>query len=343
MPGNRISPKRVVLGGRQRTRQGGQAMAEFLVSVAFVFMPLFVFVPLLGKVIDIQHHNQMAARYAAWERTVWFDNLDGENRDDFRTSGSEWESVALRSQQDVANTMKNRFFRNVSGGELSPILDLDTSLGDGEGSEVWRYVQSKGAMYDDTRLLSYQEQDTPGYAYGATQLFADGIQTVKEPINFLLGAIGNDNEDLFAFPLFSSPKGYFTPMVRTQLDVGNAHGGGSSVWDRENGQFSEGIESAIFLNWDGVLESNAAILADGWGAQSVAHYQDRADDYVPSDVFDNAFFDAVITIMSVLEGGPENSAINKLGFGDVSVEPMPMKDGEPAGVDCPSGICNFEE
>jgi hypothetical protein len=27
----------------------------------------------------------------------------------------------------------------------------------------------------------------------------------------------------------------------------------------------------------------------------------------------------------------------------VSVEPMPMKDGEPAGVDCPSGICNFEE
>ena len=59
----------------KKSRQEGQAMAEFLVSVAFVFLPLFVLVPTLGKLIDIQHENQLAARYVTWERTVWFDNL----------------------------------------------------------------------------------------------------------------------------------------------------------------------------------------------------------------------------------------------------------------------------
>ena len=74
-------------------RQRGQAMAEFVVSVAFVFLPLFVLVPPLGKLADIQHENQLAARYVTWERTVWFDNLSGENRDDFSrsgTTGSTW-------------------------------------------------------------------------------------------------------------------------------------------------------------------------------------------------------------------------------------------------------------
>ena len=56
-----------------------------------------------------------------------------------------------------------------------------------------------------------------------------------------------------------------------------------------------------------------------------------------------AFFDAAITIASLLEGGPANSAINKLDFGDPSTNPIPLKDGEPAPVSCGDGICEFEE
>ena len=56
----------LVSGSRQR----GQAMAEFIVSVAFVFLPLFVLVPTLGKLADIQHENQLAARYVTWELSL---------------------------------------------------------------------------------------------------------------------------------------------------------------------------------------------------------------------------------------------------------------------------------
>jgi len=322
-------------------RERGQAMAEFQVTVAFAFLPLFVIVPTIGKLIDINHENQMAARYAAWERTVWYDNLSGNNRDDFVQSGNEWESVAVRKESQVSNTVMNRFFQTYSNGPIK-LVDSDDTGAAGDPDQ-WRYMQSSESMIRDVTVTQMGEQDTPGFAYAATELFADGVDTIMTPVNFLLGVIGNDNEDLFGFPLFTDPKGYYTPKVTTRLNVTAAHGGGDSYWDRENGEWSEGIESYIFQNWDGSLTARAGILTDGWSAQSIAHYKDRVDDYMPSDVFDNGFFDAAITIASLLEGGPANSAINKLDFGDASTNPIPLKDGEPAPVSCGDGICEFEE
>ena len=91
----------------------------------------------------------------------------------------------------------------------------------------------------------------------------------------------------FGFPFFSSPKGYFTPEVVTRLNLKNAWGSGETVWDREDGEWTPGIESAIFQSWNGSMTARGGILSDGWSAQSVNHYKDRVDDYVPSDVFDN--------------------------------------------------------
>lgn len=56
---------------RIKTQQG-QATTELLVS-ALVLVPMFVFVPLVGKYVDIKQRNQEAARYAVWERTIWSD------------------------------------------------------------------------------------------------------------------------------------------------------------------------------------------------------------------------------------------------------------------------------
>jgi len=337
-----LSSSQAVLGARRN--QFGQAMSEFVVTVAFAFLPLFVLVPTLGKVLDLNFQNQMAARYAVWERTVWFDNLRGENRNDYVVSSSKWESVAVRSESVVETTLKNRFFLDNSAGEIVPISAQDTSLGKGTGSEVWTYMQSRRNMYGDTELVSLTEEDTPGYAYGGARFFAQGISSIMSPINRFLSAVGNDNEDLFTFPLLSTSKGFYNPTIKTQLDVSAAHGGGTSYWDREEGErFTAGIESAIYQNWNGELSSQAAILADGWSAQSVAYYKDRADDLVPSTLFNNKYFNEAKTIMSYLEGGPANSAIDKLGFGDVGIEPMPLKDGSPAGVSCSKGICSFEE
>ena len=50
--------------------QQGQAMTEILVASAFVLVPLFLIVPMVGKYIDMQHATVAASRYSAWEATV---------------------------------------------------------------------------------------------------------------------------------------------------------------------------------------------------------------------------------------------------------------------------------
>jgi hypothetical protein len=321
-------------------------MTEFVVSVSFVFLAIFVFVPSFGKIMDLQFQNLMASRYVAWERTVWFDQISDNNRDDFKISTAEFESVAVRDDEDILRSMENRFFYN-HGGLLPTFVseeDLANPVGDAPG--IWNYVQSRQSMYGGTTIEdgSYDAQDTPSIAYDVLGTLANVLQTEKEPIDFLLGAVGVD-EDWLEVPLMANHKTYYTPVIRTQINIDNAHGQGESVYDRIEGtsNFSPGIESAFFQDWDGVLESRSAILADGWNAQSEHYYKERADDFLPSALFDNDLFDIVIDIASILEGGPSNSAIGQLGFGDVGIEPMPAVEGEPLEASCDGGFCSFEE
>ena len=60
----------------RRRAQRGQAMTEFTIAATYVLVPLFVFVPLLGKYIDFKHASIQNARYQAWEYTVWYDDID---------------------------------------------------------------------------------------------------------------------------------------------------------------------------------------------------------------------------------------------------------------------------
>lgn len=47
-------------------------MVELLIAAGFVLIPLFLAIPLLGKYLDVRASAVQTARYAAWERTVWF-------------------------------------------------------------------------------------------------------------------------------------------------------------------------------------------------------------------------------------------------------------------------------
>src|SRR5512147_2715603 len=61
----------------QALRHGlGQALVEFLIAATLVLIPLFLIIPLLGKYMDLKATTIQAARYAAWERTVWFGSAD---------------------------------------------------------------------------------------------------------------------------------------------------------------------------------------------------------------------------------------------------------------------------
>lgn len=331
---------------RQKRPQSGQAMTEFVVSVSFVFLSLFVIVPMFGKLMDMQAQTQQASRYVAWERTVWFDSGAGETPDESVVSNAYWESVAIRNDSAVMESMRNRFFYGNGPGELKPITEDDLSGVTGDINPVWTYVQSKKTMYGGTTLGTDDDVDTgamngqltPAIGYKVVDIINTGVSAVVKPINSFLGNFGFDNKNFMTFA--HKTKNYYSPVITTQIIKENSHGKGVGVWDRkDDGSWGSGIEDAIFSGgWDGRLTARSAILADGWNSQSLKHFQATADDFVPSTLFDNGLFDLAIDIASVFDGGPGNSAVEKLDFGAVGIEPMPSADGKPLDVSETGGI-----
>jgi hypothetical protein len=94
-------------------RRQGQAMVEFLVAATFFLVPLFLAIVVFGKFIDVQHTITMAARYAAWERTVWYDDggttfsaHNGTNHKSAAQIGNEL-AVRLINDRSSATVIKN--------------------------------------------------------------------------------------------------------------------------------------------------------------------------------------------------------------------------------------------
>lgn len=326
-------------------RQRGQAMTEFVVSVGFIFLVLFIIVPTFGKILDMKFQNQQAARYVAWERTVWLRDMNSwggnDNTEDFVISSNEFESVAMRSDSALTNSVSNRFFNGQGRAKFKEISSSDVDGASGDVSALWSYTQSGKSMFQGVEVFNTNEKDTPAIAYDVLNVLDAGLDVITTPIEFMLNVVGGDNTDLLQ--LDYNLKGYYSPTVRTSMNTGNAKGGGDGEWDRRDGDWGGGVEDAIFQHWDGRFTANSAILADGWNAQSVAYYEDRTDNFVPSTVFDNALFDVLKTAASLLEGGPDNSAIYKLDFGEMGAEPMPGEDGQPLDVSCDDGHCYYDE
>ena len=61
-----------MMNSKTSRMQHGQAMVEALIACALVLVPLFLAIPVIAKYMDIKCYTVQAARYAAWERSVWF-------------------------------------------------------------------------------------------------------------------------------------------------------------------------------------------------------------------------------------------------------------------------------
>ncbi len=88
----------------QRGKQHGQAMVEFVVAATFFLIPLFLGLVAIGKFSDVQHTTTMAARYVAWERTVWYDGagtlFDKYNGANHKTAAQIDREIAMRLFND---------------------------------------------------------------------------------------------------------------------------------------------------------------------------------------------------------------------------------------------------
>lgn len=62
--------------------QRGQAITEFIVVAVTVLIPLFLIIPVVAKLISMKQDVELGARYAAWERTVWYRDGADAGKDD---------------------------------------------------------------------------------------------------------------------------------------------------------------------------------------------------------------------------------------------------------------------
>jgi hypothetical protein len=78
-------------------------MTEFVIAATLFLIPVFLIIPLLGKYADMKSAAIQAARYNAWERTVWYATTSSSSGN---WPGNDKSEAAIRAE------MTNRFFVN---------------------------------------------------------------------------------------------------------------------------------------------------------------------------------------------------------------------------------------
>jgi len=126
-----------------KNRQSGQAIAEFVVFALFVMAPVFLMIPVLGKIADMNQKTVLASRYGAWERTI--------------------ATPAKKSELTITNEARMRFFaRNNKYIKTGEAINEKNS----ERSRYWRMIS---ASYDPmltkfSDVNSKTSTSTPGTA-----------------------------------------------------------------------------------------------------------------------------------------------------------------------------------
>jgi len=212
--------------------QGGQAIAEFIVAAAFFLVPLFLAIAALGKFTDVQHVTDMAARYGAWERTVWYEQ-----------SGNGFDTANAPNQKNAAAIK----------GEIAARLFSDrsraTTVIRGTDRASTTLVNGIDPMWHDAR----------GAAYLAEYQDFDAASSRATPERDIAGAIVSAAAAVQVRGL----AGFMPPLPTDTLAISTV-----SLTDLAA---DSGVYGRLWNNtpgaWEGLdFSATGAILSNTWGA-----------------------------------------------------------------------------
>ena len=145
-------------------------MVELVIAAGFVLVPLFLAIPLIGKYLDMRSAAVEAARYAAWERTVWYGGAAASSIGWFGANNS-WIANAKTDQQ-IRNEIGVRELSET--GADTPFSSSDRSASD--------FQPSSRALWEDRQgnqmLVDYDDLQTSiasGMAPGSFSKILDPI------------------------------------------------------------------------------------------------------------------------------------------------------------------------
>jgi hypothetical protein len=256
-------------------RSRGQALAEFLIAASFVLVPLFLGVSLLAKYIDVKHAAVQAARYEAWEYTVWF-NTDSSQRpeklDNFGVVSGTPPTLPKKSVGDTHREARLRFFSDVSELGTGAIQDTDGQTGwrAATANSLWTDHRNNPLYNGAGALQTSTNRGTPTDPIIGPVLFflLDAVNFVFGLFGTVLGLTGSQA----AFTAINTD-GYVTSSVTAT--VLNAP---PLLYGLTLGGRQAGVITTNTVN----LSGQAGVLSDAWNAGGLQHTYNQAAGTVPT-------------------------------------------------------------
>lgn len=234
-------------------------MVEFLIAATLVLIPIFLIVPLLGKYIDMKSTTIQAARYAAWERTVWFGHAN-------------W-SAAEKTDQRIQREIQRRFFSDTATAKLQSSDGGAAGWGGSGPKPLWR------DRAGNPMLVNYDSDVTQGNVRGETPgLINDILDPVVSAISFVGGILGA------AFVL--DMDSLYTSTVNVQ-----------TVATRPIGQVLGTASGQTFAVPTPLFQERNVLIANGWSANGASRVKTQTEGLTPTSFLQRSPISDILTII----------------------------------------------
>jgi len=195
-----------------RMRERGQAMTEFVIGVVLFALPVFLLIPVVGKYLDMRATAVQAARYVAWERTVWY--------------GGTSASVSWPARDKDAGTIQNEVRQR--------LFSEGTSIAGGDGGAGgWGGSGSKAAWTnrDGSPMLASYNAVRQGISNDDTPNIASDVVNLIVTVTDALGSFTLETKGLYTGQV---SVGITTQPINFSLDAASVFDPGALTMSERN-------------------------------------------------------------------------------------------------------------
>ena len=266
--------------------------------------------PYFSKLIEARHYNDMAARYVAFEKTVWLE----QGPENYQASGAG--ALAIKQTSAIASEIPERFFSKVDYAINSRMRPEDElwNIKD-HGYVTFQFNQSKKLTNKELLAAYNPNDDKKDHTYfevDSTNKEAPGtIAGITNNALAILEIGGTDFNDKSFY------KGQSEIQIASHLLLED------EVYRNEMSDV-EGRETKRKSEFEIVMKSELHLLADGWNVGGPRHNINQVKGMVPSSLFD---FNLLNQFRNLLTAIPLSKKLgsDSLKFGHVDIEELPQE------------------
>jgi hypothetical protein len=257
-------------------RQNGQAMTEFIVTAAYLLVPLFIIVPLLAKYIDIKHAGINAARYQAWEYTAWHDPGDDHKIMDNFTAAAEPIKPRTATEAETSRRIFSRIQETTTSTDAVAITSGDSAItwSRGEANSLWTDHRGNYLLGTPAANSISTANDTPGFTLAGINIgsvintMITAFDYIFQGFAFLVNLVGGTEK-------FSGMNTEGYTQVNLNLPVTTR----INPSDPTRAS-TDSSGTPLVLNF----ASSAGVLSEGWNAGGFDHVYKQVGGAIPTTI-----------------------------------------------------------